>query len=60
MVAAAIMKIIKIVLSQKWFERFSQNFVRWCRIGLLTIVAIKSSLFLKILCDVADTWNLEN
>jgi len=60
MVAAAIMKIIKIVLSQKWFERFSQNFVCWCRIGLLTIVAIKSSLFLKILCDVADTWNLEN
>ena len=47
MAAAAIMKISKIVIYHQQFDRSLRNLERLCKIGLLTILAVKKFKFQK-------------
>jgi len=45
MAAAAILKISKIVISHQQFDRSLRNLARLCKIGLLTVLAVKNLNF---------------
>jgi len=47
MVAAAILKISKIAISPQQFDRSLRNLTRLCKIGLLTVLAVKKFEFPK-------------
>ena len=47
MAAAAILKISKIAISPQQFDRSLRNLARLCKIGLLTVLAVKKFEFPK-------------
>ena len=47
MAAADILQITKIAISLQMLNQFLQNFVRWCKIGLLTAATVKKFEFRK-------------
>jgi len=47
MAAAAILKISKIAISHQQFDRSLRNLARLCKIGLLTVLAVKKFEFPK-------------
>ena len=58
MAAAAILKISKIVISHQQFDRSLQNLALLCKIGLLTVLAVKKFEFPK--SKMADGRHFKN
>jgi len=58
MAAAAILKILKIVISHQQFDRSLRNLARLCKIGLLTVLAVEKFEFPK--SKMADGRHFKN